>query len=102
MEETVCSDIACYLKVTAVGVIGISGTIFNGISLSFFLRHQRETLADLHLIALNFTDLLICCLSPAACFCWNELAKNSKFAGYGPKAKLLHLVVIESYLPIST
>ena len=102
MEETVCLDIACYLKLTAVGVIGISGTIFNGISLSFFLRHQRETLADLHLIALNFTDLLICCLSLAACFCWNELhAKSIESDGYGPKGKLLHLVIIESYLSLS-
>ena len=101
MAEIVCSDIACYAKLTAVGVIGISGSICNGISLSFFRRHQRESLADLHLIALNFTDLLICCLSPAAFFCLNEYAKNTVFDGYGAKAKLLHLVIIESFLSLS-
>ena len=100
MTEIVCSDIACYAKLTAVGVIGVSGTISNGISLSFFLRHQRESLADLHLIALNFTDLLICCLSPAACFCLNEYhVKHTE--GYDASVTLIYLVIIESFLALS-
>ena len=100
MDEMVCSDITCYAKLTAVGVIGVSGTIFNGISLSFFLRHQRESLADLHLIALNFTDLMICCLSPAACFCLNEYhVKHTE--GYDASVTFLHLMIIESFLSLS-
>ena len=62
MEAAIFSDTACYTRSLLIGLLATAGTFFNTISLSFFLRHQRESLADLHLIALNITDLLICML----------------------------------------
>ena len=59
-----------------IAILATAGTVSNAISLSFFLRHQRESLADKHLIALNITDLLICLLSPAQLFLSDNLSKE--------------------------
>ena len=59
-----------------IAILATAGTVSNAISLSFFLRHQRESLADKHLIALNITDLLICLLSPAQLFLSGNLSKE--------------------------
>ena len=99
MEDMVSSDVAYFVKLASLGVIGVSGTICNGISLSFFLRHQRESLADLHLIALNFTDLMISCLSTASLFCLSRFA--SQRSGKDTTVALLDLIVIESFLSLS-
>ena len=41
-------------------------------------RYQRSSLGDAHLIALNITDLLICCLSLAMLFFFNGVAKEAE------------------------
>ena len=93
MEGIVFSDIAYYGRLTAVGVIALAGTISNGISLSFFLRDQRDNLANKHLIALNVTDLLICAISPVAIFCLGEMEDEDD--------TILELIVVESFLSLS-
>ena len=72
------SDPVYYTRSGLIGVIAATGTICNGISLSFFLRNKKKSLADLHLIALNITDLLICILSPVNVFCLNEYIKKTQ------------------------
>ena len=72
------SDLAYYTRSGLIGIIAATGTICNGISLSFFLRNKKENLADLHLIALNITDILICILSPVNLFCLNEYIKKTQ------------------------
>ena len=96
MDKVVFSNIAYYGRFATVAVIAISGAACNAISLSFFLRHQRESLADKHLIFLNITDLLICFLSPAALFCLSELMEEGQ-----DKSDLLHATVAESFLSLS-
>ena len=96
MDEVVFSDIAYYGRFAAAVVVSSMGTVTNGISLSFFLRHQRKSLADKHLIFLNITDLLICLLSPFALFCLSELMKEGR-----DKSDLLHATVAESFLSLS-
>ena len=93
MEGIVFSDIAYYGRFAAVGVIALAGTISNGISLSFFLRNQRDSIADKHLIALNITDLLICAISPAALFCLGEMKEEED--------TILELIVAESFVSLS-
>ena len=78
MEEVLFSDTAYYTRFTTIGMLAATGTISNGISLSFFLKHQRESLADRHLIALNITDLLICCLTPVAIFYTSNYTQRQK------------------------
>ena len=81
MEEVLFSDIAYHMRFGLIGLLASTGTVSNAISLSFFLRHQRETLADKHLIALNITDLLVCLLSPASVFCYTEYSKRIQLLG---------------------
>ena len=76
------SDIAYYTRSGLIGLIVTTGTIGNGISLAFFLRNKKESLADLHLIALNITDLLICILTPVNVFCLNEYIKKTQYLFY--------------------
>ena len=76
MEEIVFSDIAYYSRFATAGVLAVVGTFSNGVSLSFFLRKQKESLADKHLIALNVTDLLICCLFSVVIFCLSEYSER--------------------------
>ena len=97
MDEVVFSDIAYYGRFAIVVVISIMGTVTNGISLSFFLKHQKESLADKHLIFLNITDLLICFLSPAALFCLSKLTKLKE----GCDSQLLSATIAESYVSLS-
>ena len=99
MDIEVFSDKAYYGGVITIGVLAAVGTLANGISLSFFLRYQRESLADIHLIALNITDLLICSLSPAALFCLKEIAKHKE--GDDVTYTLIDLLIFESFLSMS-
>ena len=39
-------------------------------------RHQRSSLGDFHLIALNITDLMVCFLSAVNLFCLNEYTQG--------------------------
>lgn len=93
MGEMIFSDIGYYGGCTAIGVLAVAGTLCNGLSLSFFLKHHKDCLADKHLIALNIIDLLICCLSPATHFCLGKYAKQ--------KIELLDHVILESFLSMS-
>ena len=90
MEEVIFSDIAYYTRLTTIGMLAATGFISNGISLSFFLKHQRESLADRHLIALNITDLLICCLSPVALFCTSNHTQRQKEIFYSGDMRQVH------------
>lgn len=78
MDALIFSTVADYTRTTLVGLLATSGIISNAISLSFFLRYQRESLADLHLIALNITDLLICLMAPVQLLELNYFAKRAE------------------------
>ena len=95
MEEVIFSDIAYYTRFTTIGMLAATGFISNGISLSFFLKHQRESLADRHLIALNITDLLICCLSPVAFFCTSNYTQRQKEIFYSGDMGQVHFKTSE-------
>ena len=97
MDEVVFSDVAYYGRFAIVVVVSIMGAFTNAISLSFFLKHQRESLADKHFIFLNITDLLICLLSPAALFCLSELTKLKE----GCESQLLSATIAEFYVSLS-
>ena len=99
MDKVVSSDISYYGGLATIGAFAAVGTFFNGISLSFFLNYQRDSLANIHLIALNITDLLICSLSPAALFCLTEIAKKKE--GDDVTYKLIDLLIFESFLSMS-
>ena len=94
MEEVVFSNIAYYGRFATVAVIAIFGTACNAISLSFFLEHKKESLADKHLIFLNITDLLICILSPVALFCLSKAIVEGEI-------HLLLTIFAESYVSLS-
>ena len=94
MEEVVFSNTANYGRYATVAVIATFGTACNAISLSFFLKHQKESLADKHLIFLNTTDLLICFLSPAALFCLSKAIVEGE-------PHLLLTIFAESFLSLS-
>ena len=99
MQDVVSLDVAYHVKLASLGVISAAGTICNGISLSFFLRHQRDSLASLHLIALNITDLMISCLSPVACYCLTRFSRQEQEDT--TKATLFDIIIIESFLSLS-
>ena len=77
MENIISSNIAYFTRTATLGALATTGTIANGISLSFFVRNQKDSLADKHLIALNINDLLICILSPVAMVYANEFTKSN-------------------------
>ena len=77
MENIISSNIAYFIRTATLGALATAGTIANGISLSYFLKNQKDSLADKHLIALNINDLLICTLSPVAMVYANEFTKSN-------------------------
>ena len=85
MEAAIFSGTADYTRSMLIAILASTGTVSNAISLSFFLRHQRESLADEHLIALNITDLLICLLSPVELFVTSRNVARLSRDGIGSK-----------------
>ena len=59
MTIKIIRDISLILVILML-VQGVGGTISNALSLSYFLKKERETLASKLMILLNSIDLLIC------------------------------------------
>ena len=59
-SEPLAATLSILILTILVLVQGVGGTISNALSLSYFLKKDRETLAGKLMILLNSIDLLVC------------------------------------------